>query len=111
MEGMGMCRGTLNTYIKNATKQALVLLIESIEAKRAPGIFRVAKEYGNVDERTPPYRPEFQPMELIWARLKGGYDRAYEATGARNYAEWFAKALARPTIQPSRGTVTRQLAM
>ena len=28
-------------------------------------------------------------MELVWARLKGGYDREYEATGVRNYVEKF----------------------
>ena len=26
-------------------------------------------------------------MELVWERLKGGYDRAYEATGVRNHVE------------------------
>ena len=89
MEGMGVCRQTSNTYVKNATKQALVLLIEAIEGKRTPEILKVAKECGNVVERTPPYRPEFRPMEFVRARLKGGYDRAYEATGARNHVETF----------------------
>ena len=28
-------------------------------------------------------------MGPVWARLEGGYDRAYAATGVRNYVETF----------------------
>ena len=83
----------MNTYVENATKQELVLLIEAIEGKRTPWIFKVAKEYGNVVGRTPPYRPESQPMDLVWGRLKGEYDRAYEAPGARSRVEAFSEGV------------------
>ena len=37
-------------------------------------------------------------MDLVWARLKGGYDRAYEATGVRNHAETFPKGASEADI-------------
>ena len=91
--GMGVCRQNSNTYVKNATATEIVLLIESIEGNRNPEIFTVAQEYGNVVERKHPYRAEFRPTELVWARLKGGYGRACEATGVRNRVETFSEGV------------------
>ena len=88
-----MCRQTSNTYVKNETKPALVLLIEAIAGKWTPGICKVAKEYCNVVGHTPPYHTELHPMEHVCAILKGGYGRANEATGARNHAETLSECV------------------
>ena len=62
--GMGMCRQTFAKYVGCAAKPELVRVIEPMEGERVPEIFKLANQYGNTAERTPPYRPEVQPMEF-----------------------------------------------
>ena len=87
--GMGMRRQTFAKYVSGATKPELVRVIEAMEGKRVPEIFKIARQHGNTVERTPPYHPEVQPMEFLWAQLKGGYGQRYESTGVKEYVEAF----------------------
>ena len=60
------------------TKADLLRYIKCVTGKRTPEISEIAREFGNIAERTPPYHPELQPIELIWSHLKADYSRRYE---------------------------------
>ena len=68
----------LRPMLMEATKAELVRYIKCVAGKHTPEIFKIAREFGNIVERTPQYHPELQPIELIWSRLKADYSRRYE---------------------------------
>jgi len=47
-------------------------------ATRRPWLEEYFEEKGWVAARTPPKHPEFQPIELFWAAVKGNIGRAYD---------------------------------
>ena len=63
--------------VKTMTRRELVELIISMEGQRRPETFKIAEEFGNKVERTPPYHPEFQPIELVWQYAKNRYNQRY----------------------------------
>ena len=48
---------------------------------RAPEIFKIAEGRGRVVERTPPYRPEIQPVEYARRWLESSYDARRDNNG------------------------------
>ena len=92
-EEMGMGRRKYESQVAHATKPELVALIQSMEGKRTPEIFKIAADYGNVVERTPPYHPEVQPMEYIWSRIKGGYGTRYGPVGIMEFVRSFCEEI------------------
>ena len=89
-----MGRRKYESQVAHATKPELVVLIQSIEEKRTPGIFKIAGDYGNIVERAPPYRPEVSGVEYIWSRIKGDMERGMELLVSWNTCEAFATKLA-----------------
>ena len=69
--GVEIRRQTFAKYVGSATKPELVRVTEPMGGDRVPEIFKLANQYGDTAERTPPYRPEVRPVEFLWARLKG----------------------------------------
>ena len=64
--------------LMEATKEDLVRYIKCVAGKRTPEIFKIAREFGNIAERTPPCHHEMHPIELIWSRLEADYPGRYE---------------------------------
>ena len=64
--------------ILEASKPDLARYLKCVSGHRTPEIFKIAREYGNVVERTPPYHPELQPIELVWSHMKANYSRRYD---------------------------------
>ena len=64
--------------LMEATKAELVRYIKCVSGRRTPAIFKIAREFGGIAERAPPYRPGLHPIELIRSRLKADYSRRYE---------------------------------
>ena len=89
-----MGRRKYESQVAHATNPELVVRIQSMGGKRTPEIFKIAADYENVVERTPPYHPEVQPMEYIWSRIKGDMERGMELLASWNLCETFAKKLA-----------------
>ena len=87
--GMGVRRQTFSKYVGGVTNQELVCVIESMNGRRVPEIFKIARQHGRAVERAPPYYPEVHHMEFLWAKLKCGYGQRYESTGVREYVEAF----------------------
>ena len=56
-------------------KDELVEFLIAVEGKRQPELYKLMGEYGFLVERTPPYHPEFMPLELIWAQMEQRYAR------------------------------------
>ena len=56
-------------------------------------IFKIPKLCRNTVGRTPPYSPEVQPMEIVWARTKGRYGARYEVGGVREYIAAFTNSV------------------
>ena len=48
-----------------------------VNANEKPEIFRLAEEQGHEVLLTPPYHSDLQPIELVWARIKGNVGRQY----------------------------------
>ena len=51
--------------IIEAPNPELVRYLKCVSEARTPEIFKIARDHGNVVERTPPYHPELHPIELI----------------------------------------------
>ncbi|KAG1709401.1 hypothetical protein DVH05_020057 [Phytophthora capsici] len=79
------------------------MLLEVAQAHRVPSIYRaqqIATAHGHFLLYTPPYHPELQPIELIWARVKNAiardpatnaselHDKVREQLSAVNSAAW-----------------------
>ena len=71
---LGKARGVLEEaegaqevrdFILESTKTGSARYVKCVSGARTPGIFKIARDHGKVVERTPPYRPEMQPIELI----------------------------------------------
>ena len=88
-----MAKRKFEASVANATNPELVALIQSMEGKQTPRISKIATARGNVVERTPPYRPEVQPVEFIWAGIKGWHATRYDAVGLRDYVQRFCDEL------------------
>ena len=76
--GEGVEIQELRDILIGSAKADLARYIKCVAGARAPVIFKIAREFGNISERTPPYHPEAHPIELIWSHLKGDYSRRYE---------------------------------
>ena len=64
---------------EGASRSDLVEFLRACHGARVPEMFKVAQRHGDVVERTPPYHPELQPIEYIWAAMKGSYStRAHQ---------------------------------
>ena len=72
-----------------ATKPDLIRYINRLADDRTPEICKIFREHGGIVERTPPYRPELHPMELIWSHLEGNYSRLYEGSNVAPFLESF----------------------
>ena len=70
--------GQLKDFSPDATKKEIVRFLTTSSGPRVPGIFKKAREYGCVVERTPPYVPEVQPVELVWNSMKTAYNTRYD---------------------------------
>ena len=90
----------LRPMLMEATKAELVRYIKCVAGKRTPEIFKIAREFGNIVERTPPYHPELQPIELIWSRLKAEYSRRYEQCRVAESLGSFSETCQRPDLSP-----------
>ena len=60
----------LKDYLQDATEKDLVRILATASGARVPEIFKKALDCGCVVERTPPYVPEVQPIELVWNTMK-----------------------------------------
>ena len=93
-EGEGAAEAEeLREEIESATKAELVAFIRSVSGARVPEIFKVAAQHGNVVERTPPYRPELQPIEYLWAHMKRSYATRYDGAGVAAFLESFFQSI------------------
>ena len=68
----------LRDYLPDATKKDMVRFLTTACGARVPEIFKKATEHGCVVERTPPYVPEPQPIELVRNCLKTAYNTRYD---------------------------------
>ena len=68
----------LKDYLQDATKKDLVRFLATASGARVPEIFKKALDCGRVVERTPPYVPEVQPIELVWNAMKTAYNTRYD---------------------------------
>ena len=78
--------GEADAICANATIPELGSLIYTMDGERTHGVRAISTSYGGVIGRTPPYRPEAQPMEYIWSMVKGWYGTRYEAVGVMGFA-------------------------
>ena len=70
--------GHLKGYLLDATKKDLVRFPMTSSGARVPGIFKKGRDCGCVVERTPPFAPELQPIELAWGFVKTAYNTRYD---------------------------------
>ena len=45
-----------------------------------PEVVQLAKQQGHEVMYTPPYRCDFQPIEMVWSQVKGEVGRQYDLT-------------------------------
>ena len=85
-----MRRQQFSKYVGSEVDPELARGIDAMAAGvRVPAIFKSARDCGNTDERTPPYRREAHPVGSPRARLEGRYGKRYGASGVREYVEQF----------------------
>ena len=75
------------------TVKQLRELVTLYDGARVPEIFKIASEEGYYVERTPPYHPEFQPMELVWSQLKTAYRNLGELAKVPAFLQDFTDSL------------------
>ena len=86
VDGAGAVEG-LRESLESGAKKELVAFLQDVAGPRVPEIFKIARQYNNAVERTPPYRPEVQPIEFIWAHGKTAYATRYEGGQGRGVYE------------------------
>jgi hypothetical protein len=57
-------------YEPSMRKVDLLNLVKALNVKKEIATLSIAAEFGHTVLYTPPYRPELQPIELIWASIK-----------------------------------------
>ena len=85
------------SYDPRATKPMLQELVRAEKAKEKPQTVLAAEALGHEVLMTPPYHSDLQPIELLWAKLKGNIGRKYSKDTTmtvlkRRLDEEFAKA-------------------
>ena len=65
------------SYDPRATKPMLQELVRAEKAKEKPQTVLAAEALGHEVLMTPPYHSDLQPIELLWAKLKGNIGRKY----------------------------------
>ena len=83
----------LRDTLTGATKADFARYVKCVAGARTPEIFKLARELGNIAERTPPYRPELQPIELIRSHLKGDHSRIYAGCRVVQFLGAFSRGL------------------
>jgi hypothetical protein len=73
-------------FHEKALKPELYLLAKSVHVPKDDACMRIAAKYGHRVLITPPYHPELQPIEIIWAVVKN----AVAATRQRTMKELMA---------------------
>ncbi|EEY59561.1 uncharacterized protein PITG_12133 [Phytophthora infestans T30-4] len=58
-------------YDTSYTKAELMMLVRANKPKPIYRVTEIARPFGHLVYFTPPYHPELQPIELIWANIKG----------------------------------------
>lgn len=84
-----------------AVPRGAIVVMDNLSAHQAPGIERLLQQAGAELRYLPPYSPDFNPIELMWSKVK----EALRAAKARTQEElWraIAQALAQVTPQEAR---------
>ena len=83
--------GQLKKFLPGATKKEMVRFLATASGASVPEMFKMAREYGYVVERTPPNAPDVHPIELVWNSMKTAYNKRYdnEASAADFIREFF----------------------
>ena len=61
-----------------ANKMGIARFLATAPGARVPGVFRKDREYCCVVERTPPYAPKVQPINLAMKSMKTAYITRYD---------------------------------
>ena len=68
---------------------------EYIQAHKLSACFRLAEAAGNKVLLTTPYHSDFQPIELVWAKVKGNVGRMYDSISNMTIVlEWLKQEFA-----------------
>jgi transposase len=96
-----MNREAFEAYVEQALAPALppgaIVVMDNLSAHQSPTVERLLRRCGATLRYLPPYSPDFNPIELVWSKVK----TALRAAKARTQEElWSAIAQALTQITP-----------